>query len=156
MAFEASSDIRPATAGLLRRRVALRPTWLPVAGESMGRTIRAGSKVLVIASAEPRFGEIWAFCNAQGVLVVHRFARCRGGAYYFQGDAHWPDPPVTREQLVGRVLRVRHRGRERRLGPMERLAGGVRLRLRRSTRALARRRGLRRVRDLVRSLTGQP
>ena len=147
MVREASAGIPPAAASLLQRRVALRPTWLPVMGESMGRTIRGGSDVLVAAAEEPRFGEVWAFCNAAGVLVVHRFARCRQGEYYFQGDAHWPDPPVPRAWLVGRVLRVRSGGRERSLGGRDRLVGGLRLLLRRNARALARRLGLRRVRD---------
>ena len=130
-------------AHLLRRRVAQCPTWLPVVGGSMGRTIRTGSEVLVAASAEPRFGEVWAFCNSEGVLVVHRFLRRRQDEFYFQGDAHRPDPPAPRERLVGRVLRIRYGGVERGLGEQDRLTGGARLVLRQRARAVAVRLGLR-------------
>lgn len=140
---------------LLRRRIERGPSWLPVVGASMGRTIRTGSEVLVARSAEPRFGEVWAFCNTDGVLVVHRFARRRHQDYYFQGDAHWPDPPVSRDLLVGRVLRVRYQGRERGLGAVDRLTGGARLMFRQRGRALAIRLGLRRVRDLGQALLGR-
>lgn len=150
----AAGPSTPATAAalLLRRRVAQAPTWLPVVGGSMGRTIRTGSKVLVSAGDEPRFGEVWAFCNAQGILVVHRFVRRRKGAFYFQGDAHWPDSPVPRDLMVGRVRRVRYQGRERRLGGHDRLTGGARLVFLQRARALARRLGARRVRAFARSL----
>jgi len=121
----------------------------------MGRTIRTDSEVLVAPSAEPRFGEVWAFCNADGTLVVHRFLRHRRGAFYFQGDAHWPDPPVPRGRLVGRVVRVRQGGRERPLGRSDRLTGGVRLVVRGRARALARRLGLRRARTAACALLGR-
>src|SRR5690606_21299842 len=128
---ELTMDARPPDAerraALLRRHVEQGPTWLPVAGESRGRTIRSGSEVLVVASRRPRLGEVWAFCNAAGMLVVHRFRRRRGGLLYFQGDAHWPDPPVECELLVGRVVCVREQGRERPLGWQDRLRGGARL-----------------------------
>lgn len=118
----------------------------------MGRTIRTDSEILVSASDEPRFGEVWAYCNPDGMLVVHRFVRQQQGLFYFQGDAHWPDPPVPRDLLVGRVLRVRHRGSERRLGTRDRVTGGTRLVLLGRARALARRLGLHRVRALARSV----
>lgn len=149
---DSAPNVETPAALLLRRRVAQSPTWLPVAGSSMGRTIRTNSEVLVTPSAEPRFGEVWAFCNAEGTLVVHRFVRRRQGAFYFQGDAHWPDPPVSGDLLVGRVLRIRHGGRERHLGGTDRLTGGARLAFRGRARALARRLGLRRVRALAESL----
>lgn len=136
-------------AALLRRRVAQGPIWLPVAGDSMGRTIRGGSEVLVAAGVCPHFGEVWAYCTVEGVVVVHRFLRRRREALQFQGDAHWPDPPVTREQLVGRVLCIRFQGREHWLSRWEGLAGGARLLLRGHTRTLARRLGGRRLRDLL-------
>ncbi len=139
-------------AALLRRRVALRPTWFPVVGESMGSAIRTDSEVLVAGAAEPRFGEVWAFCDAQGVLVVHRLVRRRRGAFCFQGDAHWPDQPVGRELLVGRVVRVRYRGHERRLGRRDRLAGGARATLRGLARRAARRLGARGLQGTARAL----
>src|SRR5439155_10855322 len=64
-----------AVAAALRARVAARSLWLDVSGPSMGRAILSGTRVLVVEADCPRWGEIWAFCDAGGAIVVHRFRR---------------------------------------------------------------------------------
>ena len=112
---ELSSTVR-ASAALLRRRVAVEPVWLPVRGGSMHPTLRDGWDVLVTPAARPRRGEVWAFYNPDGVLVVHRCRRSTEGGYLFAGDSYLvADPPAVDEQLIGRVAAVRDARRERTL-----------------------------------------
>ena len=84
----------------------------------MGWSIPDGSRVLVEPGERPRAGEVWAFCDPHGTVVVHRARRPTSAVHWrFQGDAcvH-TDPPTTADQLVGRVVAVR-RG-DRRLAPL--------------------------------------
>jgi len=98
---------RQAIAPLMRRRAATERLWLPVRGESMGWSIRNGTRVRVEPAATPRRGEVWAFANAQGEIVVHR-SRGKGPVgYVFQGDVHVdPDATVGAERLIGRVVEI--------------------------------------------------
>ena len=107
----ARDELTPATAPeasarLLRRRLEQGPLWMPVDGTSMGRTIRAGSQVLLVSAAAPRTGEIWAFYSDAGVLVMHRCLGRAAGGLRFQGDAHFEDPAVRPGALVGRAVRT--------------------------------------------------
>lgn len=100
-----------AAASLMRRRVAVEPVWLPVHGTSMQPAILDGWDVQVVPASRPRRGELWAFCNPEGDLVVHRCRRSADGAYLFAGDARLiADAPVRDEQLVGRVSAIRGPG----------------------------------------------
>jgi len=115
-------------AGLLRRTIAAGDRWLPVDGPSMGRAIRPGDTVLVRAAAQPRRGEIWAFCKASGGIVVHRFRRRTDGWYHFQGDAVWhSDEPVRHEQIVGRIVAVERAGARRQIGSFDLVKGRLAL-----------------------------
>jgi hypothetical protein len=98
--------------------------WFLVDGDSMGRLIPRGSEVLVAPGRRPRPGEVWAFCRANGDLVVHRHRRGARGEHVFQGDAKArPDDPVGDDQLVGRVVAVRREGQVRELGARDRITG---------------------------------
>ena len=117
-----------AVASVLRRHLEQGPRWLDVDGPSMGTTIRAGDRVRVAAAAEPRRGEIWAFCKESGRVVVHRFRRRIDGHYNFQGDAVWrSDEPVDRRLLIGRVVAVERGGVARRVGLMRLITGRLTL-----------------------------
>ena len=94
----------------------------------MGRTILPGSRVLLDEVPAPSLGEIWAWCQPDGEIVVHRsLGRGRRG-YRFQGDARRDlDPPVAPERIIGRVTAIEYRGMRRTLGWQSRWRGTVRL-----------------------------
>jgi hypothetical protein len=96
------------TARLLRTRARAEPLWLDVSGRSMGWSIPGGGRVRIDPVAtEPRRGEVWAFCDGRGEIVVHRHRATSGGAHRFQGDARVrADEPVATERLIGRVSAV--------------------------------------------------
>jgi hypothetical protein len=94
-------------ARLLRARAAEGALDVEVSGRSMGATIVGGSKVTIVAGGVPRWGEIWAFVDDSGALVVHRLRARRPGHFSFRGDGNgWRDPDVTGERIVGRVIRI--------------------------------------------------
>jgi len=97
-----------AIAQLLRRRVDAAPLWLTVDGSSMGWSIRGGTAVLVAPAVAPRPGEVWAFCDDTGTVVVHRArGRSARGGYRFQGDACVRgEDHVGVDRLVGQVVRL--------------------------------------------------
>jgi len=108
---EPSSDLPAevrAAAALLRRRVAARPMWLPVRGMSMQPSILDGWEVLLVPASRPRRGEVWAFCRADGDIVVHRNRQFADGEFVFCGDVQQiADDPVHDDQLIGRVAAIR-------------------------------------------------
>lgn len=98
--------------------------WLPVDGTSMFPTILAGSEVRVEARPRrPRIAEIWAFCDTNGVVVVHRYRkRDADGRWIFRGDnKKLRDQPVDPELLIGLVTHVRRDGAGRRFTRWSRL-----------------------------------
>jgi hypothetical protein len=71
----------------------------------MGWSIPDATKVLVEPAPSPRRGEVWAFCDDRGEIVVHRCRGRVGELLRFQGDTRVrPDPVVVDEQLIGRVV----------------------------------------------------
>jgi len=114
----------PGDVASLLRSSARASVWLPVDGVSMLPTISAGSQVRVKAQARgPRIAEIWAFCDTNGLVVVHRYRR-RGPQRQsvFRGDnVPWHDPPVDESRLIGRVTHVRRGNAIRRIAISERL-----------------------------------
>jgi hypothetical protein len=87
-------------------------------------TILAGSEVRVEArSRRPRIAEIWAFCDANGVVVVHRYRkRDAEGRWIFRGDNRkLRDEPVDPQLLIGVVTHVRRAGIVRRFAIWSRL-----------------------------------
>jgi hypothetical protein len=95
------------TARLLREAAETRPFWVDVYGRSMGWSIPGGCRVRVEPGVRPRRGEVWAYCDDRGNVVVHRSRGERAGAFRFQGDARVrADPPVCSDQLIGRVVEL--------------------------------------------------
>ena len=94
----------------------------------MGETIHGGAYVLLDAPSSPRLGEIWAWCDDDATVVVHRsLGRGRDG-YRFQGDARLDrDPPVPPDRIIGHVLEVRHSGDRWRVGRRDRVLRTTRL-----------------------------
>ena len=94
----------------------------------MGRAMPGGSRVLVVPGERMRRGQVWAFVEDDGRVLVHRFRRRAGDLHWFQGDANeHPDPPVGRGRLIGRVRRVDGPGPVRRLGRRATVRGRVSL-----------------------------
>lgn len=120
------STMHPATKALALRRAATGSSlWLEASGDSMGRLIVPGDRVAIVATTRPRRGQVWAFCDARGDVLVHRCRGRRGGLWLFQGDARGrPDRPVSEANLVGRVTAIDHAGRRRPLGRRDRLLRG--------------------------------
>jgi signal peptidase I len=87
-------------------------------------TISAGSEVRVVARTRPpRIAEIWAFCDSNGTVVVHRYWRRDDvGRSVFRGDNMRAfDEPVSAELLIGLVTSVRRGGTEHRFAMQQRL-----------------------------------
>lgn len=83
--------------------------WTVARGESMLPLIRDGDRLQVLPNHDlPSPGDILVFHHKNG-LVAHRLLRLMRDAkedifYLMQGDhAIHPDPPITVEQVIGRV-----------------------------------------------------
>jgi len=127
-------------ARLLRQRAATGPElWLAVEGRSMWPTIRPPARVQLAAAPRPRVGEVWAFVDPGGAIVVHRCDRRTGAGYVFRGDGlRRADPWVPAERVVGRVVAVVDGRGIRAMGDADRVTGLGRLLLAR-LRSVARR-----------------
>jgi hypothetical protein len=113
---------------LLRRRAESGVLWIDTTGNSMGRAIPDGARVRVVAAGRPRRGEVWAMCNDDSRVIVHRALGGVDGRWWLQGDANrFPDPPVGLDRLIGRVDEIEVAGRRRRLGGSRWLLGRARL-----------------------------
>jgi hypothetical protein len=108
-----SSTNPEAVARLLRLRADAEPLRIEVAGSSMGRTIVSGSAVWVVGARRPRWGEIWAFCDPESRVQVHRCVGHRSGRNRFWGDANpAADALVDDAFVIGRVIAVEPVGGE--------------------------------------------
>jgi hypothetical protein len=126
--MEPASEQAFTKAALLRRRATDTPTWIVTSGDSMGRAIVGGERVLVAAGDVPRRGEIWAFVDEHGQLVVHRFRSAADGLMWFCGDRNPVDDlPVPSAAVIGRVTAIDRGNREHRVGLAARLFGHARL-----------------------------
>ncbi|GEM_PF-1724915 len=98
-----------ARAALVRKELAAGRTSLVVRGTSMGWSVPDGATVVLAlrTGVDPRRGEVWAFCDDDGRILVHRARGRAGDRHRFQGDAVVrADDPVPSTQLIGRVERV--------------------------------------------------
>ncbi len=102
-------------ANVLRQRARTTDLWLDVSGPSMGPALVPPAQVLVRVPDRPRPGQVWAFVERDGSIVVHRcLRRYRSGWYGFRGDAVAADDlPVGPQRLIGRAVAVRDRSGER-------------------------------------------
>ena len=65
---------------------------------------------------EPRRGDMVFYQRDSGQYVMHRICRARPEGFYLVGDAQTEiEGPIRREQIFGRVVSVRRKGR--RIGP---------------------------------------
>lgn len=119
-------SVSPETrARALRAAVSAQPLWIATSGSSMGTTIQAGEEVCLVAQSRPRRGEVWAYVDDGGQVVVHRFVGHRKQLLVFRGDAEQgTDRLVSTARLAGRVAVVRQGDLER---PMSRAAGVLRV-----------------------------
>jgi Peptidase S24-like len=120
---------RPEDVAALVRSSAADGVWLPVDGSSMLPTISAGSQVRVVSGARrPRIAEIWAFCDPNGVIIVHRYRRQDSeGRFMFRGDnVKQSDVPVDKERLIGLVSLIREHETTRTVGLFSRLTWVIR------------------------------
>jgi hypothetical protein len=77
----------------------------------MGETILTGSNVWVLAADRPRWGEIWAFCDPDSTIDVHRCVGHRRGRARFWGDGNESaDTLVDDALLIGRVVAIESPG----------------------------------------------
>jgi hypothetical protein len=98
-------------ARLLRLRATAEPLRIEVAGSSMGRTIVSGSFVWIVAARRPRWGQIWAFCDPESNVEVHRCVGKRRGLSRFWGDGNpTADALVDDRFLIGRVVAIERPG----------------------------------------------
>ncbi|HYG61388.1 MAG TPA: S24/S26 family peptidase [Thermoanaerobaculia bacterium] len=89
------------------------PVAITVRGLSMAPRLRDGDRVEIAPARFYRPGDVVAFRNADGHLIVHRLLgyRLRAGrlACVTRGDAApLPDAPIPFANLLGRVVRVAH------------------------------------------------
>ena len=86
-------------------------------GFSMTPFIRDGD-VITIAPGRLHCGDVVAFMSPEsGKLTVHRIVHISREGYLIKGDnAPEPDGRVPRSSIIGRVVRVEHRGRQVWLG----------------------------------------
>jgi hypothetical protein len=121
-----SSSDPAAKTRLLRRAIAATPIWMPTHGSSMGRTIPPGAAVRVVPASRARRGQVWAYCDDDGRVVVHRYVRAENGSHILRGDASAVyDPPVGSDRIIGKVVAVRRDGRDRRVRSAFRIRGVV-------------------------------
>lgn len=103
--------------GMAERGVPLRTT---VRGFSMAPFIRDRDVVTIapITGVEPRVGDVVAFTLSEsGRFAIHRVVARIGEGWLMRGDsAPQADAVVTREQLIGRVVRVERDGRDVHVG----------------------------------------
>jgi len=93
------------------------PFRFQASGSSMSPFIRDGD-VLTIAPARVRLGDVVGFVSPRGgKLVVHRVVCISRGGYFIKGDnASESDVHVPPPKILGRVVRVEHRGNRVPLG----------------------------------------
>ena len=77
--------------------------WLPLAGNSMLPTLPSACDIEVVPADAPRLGDLLVFALGDA-LVAHRLVRRKGDRLICQGDnRRAADPPLRREQVLGRV-----------------------------------------------------
>lgn len=87
--------------------------WMAFSGTSMLPTLRASDTILLEPlHDEPRVGDVLLFHN-HGHRVVHRLVETKGETYILQGDNNIGTEQVHRNDLLAKLVRVKHRdGRE--------------------------------------------
>ncbi|MFP2927349.1 helix-turn-helix transcriptional regulator [Pyxidicoccus sp. 3LG] len=86
-------------------------SWIPVRGDSMWPSLRAGDLAGVEPlEREPRPGDV-VLARFDHALVLHRVERCSEGVLALRGDnSPAEDPPLPCSRVLGQVRRVRRGG----------------------------------------------
>ncbi|MCP3142182.1 S24 family peptidase [Pyxidicoccus xibeiensis] len=86
-------------------------SWIPVRGDSMWPSLRAGDLAGVEPlEREPRPGDV-VLARFDHALVLHRVRRCEAGAVVLRGDnSPAEDPLLPCSRVLGHVRRVRRGG----------------------------------------------
>ena len=105
----------PALADLLQAVMARgMPFRFRARGCSMHPFIKDGDVITVapVSDHVPAVGDVVAFQRDSRHLVVHRIVAQRGDTYVIQGDSlRSADDRVTREQIIGRVVRAERKNK---------------------------------------------
>jgi hypothetical protein len=108
------------TASLLRSRLVDGSITMPVAGSSMRGVIASGSTVHLVAAETPRPGEVWAFADDLGRILVHRVRHVDAETITGRGSGNdFDDEPVPWSRLIGRVVAAEGGRRVRRFGRVD-------------------------------------
>jgi len=84
----------------------LTPIYM-VTTRSMEPQITQYSLVIVSRFLMPHESDVGAYLLKPNTIVIHRVVEESEGAYIFKGDANpSPDPPVSRDQVLGKVIFV--------------------------------------------------
>lgn len=128
-----------AVARLLRARVGDAPVELAVTGSSMAGVIATGSIVVIEAADRPRRGEIWAFVDDDGGVVVHRLREIDGDVVIGRGTGNpLDDDPVATDRLIGRVSAATQGDEHRRFGAWDRRVSRISFAVRKMLRGFRR------------------
>lgn len=109
-------DSEPFRRALRRQAPAGTRTWVPVAPTgSMGPLLPPGAEVLLAWGSECEPGDLIMFVSAQGPAIVHRIADSDERRLLQMADhgdlrLPWSAGWISREQMLGRVIAVRHNG----------------------------------------------
>ncbi|TAK25471.1 MAG: hypothetical protein EPO26_03640 [Chloroflexota bacterium] len=83
-------------------------------GDSMFPTIEPGAPLPIEpgGGAQCEVGDIVAIIGPNGAMMAHRLIAISNRFAWTRGDdAPWPDPPIPREAIVGRIAHGGRRGR---------------------------------------------
>jgi len=108
-----------------------RPFRFEARGTSMEPFVRDGDIVTVapLTASRPKPGDIAAFVHPEaGGVRLHRVVKVEAGRYLLKGDnALDVDGALTRDMILGLVVRLERQGRARSVGPSLAAAAWARL-----------------------------
>ncbi|MCX8184845.1 MAG: signal peptidase I [Sulfolobales archaeon] len=85
-------------------------TLAVVEGSSMEPTLQPGDLVVIVkrvSLGEISIGDVIVYQRGR-TLIIHRVIRIEGNTLIAKGDNNWlPDPPVSPQMIIGKVLEVR-------------------------------------------------
>lgn len=84
-------------------------TLAVVEGMSMEPTLQSGDLVIVVkrvSADDVKAGDVVVYRRG-GTLIIHRVVKIESGTLITKGDNNWlPDPPVSFQSVIGKVLEI--------------------------------------------------